>query len=483
MKEIFLATAIIGTGLVTYAAKSLFRQSEEEILPEEPIAQQLEEKTLAEVSRTWKLKESKALHGKIVDLRDIAKIWREPEPAKPLAPLPRPTFKQEEIERFFCEMVEKRRAIKGPRLTVIVKLLKMLDDEGDCPSVVRMNQLEAEGKFPEETFSLLATIPLYRHTIHVARKCAAKVNQEVMLPDIFIVSLAHDIGKIPSYHDKLYSTGDHPLISTIILNGITEYASLANREELDRIIRGHHLLKTDNQLTEMLKQSDQDVRKEEIAMLIAEAVGRNNEDAMPQSTMPITIPEKPAQSNAVPAEEERAHPLGDINARDIPYPDAQEVPSWFDAEAILAALKKRINQLESTPKGQRWVAVSTNQGLVFANPDGLWSVIKEVSGKNPLVLAADADEGAKRNLLYTVVWELSRVKNAISTEYVSSKFYTTQATIVTGGGKGFTALLVPFRVEAFGETASSLEQLKPPLLQKMVKEIKPKQVEVETCAI
>ena len=309
-----------------------------------------------------------------------------------------------------------------------------------------------------------------------------------MLPDIFIVSLAHDIGKIPSYHDKMYATADHPLISAIILNGITEYASLANREELDKIIREHHLLKSDYPLTKMLKQCDQDVRKEELAMLIGKAVERdktwtNTGDPAPQDPVRHMAAGKPAAKDATSAEDRQAHPLGESELQEFPDPVAQELPSWFDADAILSAVKNRVNQLETTPKGQRWTAVSTTMGIVFANPDGLWAAIKEVSGKDAAILAADADEGAKRNLLFTIVWELSRVKDAIATEYVSEKYYTTKATIVTGGGKGFTALLVPFRTKAFGESVATLEDMKSPLLRKMVKEIKPKQVEVETCAI
>jgi len=488
MKGVFFATAVIGTGLVSYAARNLFRQFRDNALLGEPHSEKVEEKTLAEVSRTWNGKESKPLSGNIVDFREIAKIWREPEPEQTDAPLPRPTFKQGEIELFFSEMVEKRRAIKGDRRTIIIKLLKMLDEKGDCPSVVKMNPLEAEGKFPEDTFSMLATIPLYRHTLQVARKCAAKVNQELMLPDIFIVSLAHDIGKIPSYHDKMYATADHPLISAIVLNGITEYAALANREELDKIIREHHLLKADYPLTKMLKQCDQDVRKEELAVLIGEAVERDKTwtktgDPAPQDPVRLMATGKPAAKDATSAEDRQAHPLGESELHEFPDPVAQELPSWFDADAILSAVKKRVNQLETTPKGQRWTAVSTTMGIVFANPDGLWAAIKEVSGKDAAILAADADEGTKRNLLYTIVWELSRVKDAIATEYVSEKYYTTKATIVTGSGKGFTALLVPFRANAFGESVATLEGLKSPLLKKMVKEIKPKQVEVETCAI
>jgi hypothetical protein len=488
MKEVLLASAVIGTGLVTWSVRSLFRQDGDDELKEESPPKKVVQIPLAAVSRTWKLNDCKALNGDVVDLRDLAVVWRETEAEKGAPPQPRPTFRIKEIDEFFSEMVEKRRAIKGARRTIIIKLLKMLDEAGDCPSVVRKNDKEAEKKYTEDTFSLLATVPLYRHSLRVARKCAAKVKQEVMLPDLFIVSLAHDIGKIPSYHDRLYSTGDHPLISLVALNSIPEYASLPNRSELDRIVRGHHSIKPDNQLTDLLKHCDQEARREELGGLIGKVIKRDKtvgEKGMGNTQKPAPLPatEKPAAKDTIPPEEERDHPLGSMVSEEFPDLVKQEIPDWFNAEAILAAVKKRINQLDDTSKGTRWVAVSTNLGVVFANPDGLWAAVKEVSGNIPAILAADADEGTKRNLLYTVVWELSRVKDAIATEYMTAKYYTTQATVVTGAGKGFTTLLVPFRVEAFGETDASLEETKSSRMKKMVSAIRPKQVEVETCVM
>lgn len=477
MKEVLLAFAVIGTGLISYAARNLFRQDADAEQERE-----LEVRTLADVSRNW----SKALCGNIVDLRDLSVVWREPEAEKSAPPPPRPAFTNAEIDQFFSDMVEKRRTVKGARRAIIVKLLKMLDDEGDCPSVVRKNEKDAENKYPEETFSMLATIPLYRHTLRVARKCAAKVKQEVMLPNVLIISLAHDIGKIPSYHDKLYSTGDHPLISLIALEKIPEYAALPNRAELDRIVREHHTLKPKDQLTNLLKHCDQEARKEELAALIGEVIDRDKTStkagsAISKKPAPRTTPEKPVKENANSQEEEREHPLGEIESGEFPDYVKLKIPDWFDADALLAAVRKRINRLDDGARGLRWAAVSTNHGVVYANPDGLWAAVKEVCGNDPTILAADADEGTKRNLLYTFVWELSKAKDAIATGLVSAKYYTTQVTVVPGSGKGFNALLVPFKVEALGETDASLDETKPSRLRQMVREIKPKQVEAETC--
>jgi hypothetical protein len=481
MKEVLLASAVIGTGLISYAAWNLFRKDGDAEHEENP---NIEVTTLAEVSRNW----NKKLSGDVVDLRDLAVIWREQENDKSAPPPPRPVFKHMEIDQFFSDMVEKRRSIKGSRRTIIVKLLKMLDDEGDCPSVVRKNDKESEKKFPEDTFSLLATIPLFRHTLRVARKCAEKVKQEVMLPDIFIVSLAHDIGKVPSYHDRLYSTGDHPLISLVALNKIPEYASLPNRSELDRIVRGHHSIKPKDQLTDLLKHCDQEARREELAALVGHVIDREKTSAKagmdnPKKPVPLTTAEKPATKNTKSSEDERDHPLGGMEPEEFPDLVKLKIPHWFDADALLTAVKNRINRLDDTARGLRWTAVSTNHGIVYVHPDGLWRAVKEISGNDPTILAADADEGTKRNLLYTFVWELSKVKDAIATNLVAAKYFTTQATVVSGSGKGFTALLVPFNVEVFGVTEASLEESKPSRLRQMVREIKPKQAEFETCVI
>ena len=79
MKEVFLATAVIGTGLVYYAARNFLYHFVDNKFLGEPQSEKVEEKTLAEVSSTWNRYEDKTLSGTIVDFRDIAKIWRESE--------------------------------------------------------------------------------------------------------------------------------------------------------------------------------------------------------------------------------------------------------------------------------------------------------------------------------------------------------------------------------------------------------------------
>ena len=476
MKEgVFWTFALTGAGLLVYSVRGFFTAEQRPPAESEPVPEEIEETSLEEVSQNWM--------GKEVLIQDLSVLWRERK-QKQSSPLPRPTFRHEEIDRFFTDMVEQRRSIEGARRQVIIELLKMLDEEGDCPSVVRMNEHEAEKSFKEDTFAMLATIPLYRHTLSVARKSMAKAGQEAILVDFLIVALAHDLGKIPSNYGKMYMSMDHPLISALIVNGIPEYASLPNRTELDKIIRGHHILKTDDTLTNIFKLCDHETRQEELATLLAAARERDRSEG-PANT--DNAPEKAsaqgagsAKPAALPPEEEREHPLGELASR-VPFvPVACGLPAWFDADAILAELGKRINRLMETTDAQKWDAISTAKG-VFVHPDGLWSVLKEVSGNDPLLLASDANEEAKRNLLYTVVRELGRTRDAIATEYIAPQYYTTKTSVVTGSGKGITAYLIPFRVHVFAATLSALEELKPVKLKRMVRDIHLKQEEVEKC--
>lgn len=468
---LFTVSAAVGIGFGYYGSRKWIPTEE----PAEVRTEFTEVARLADLSYLWTDNE--------IEIKDAACLWRE-RAANQTTKQPRPVFKHEEIDQFFTEMIENRPSVNGVRRALIIKILSMLDDEGDCPSVVRVHKDEAERIYSDDSYALLATVPLYRHTLTVTRNFIAKADQEALLADMIIIALAHDIGKIPSYHDGMYSSGDHPIIAGLILNNIPEYLSLPNRDDIHRAITGHHLLKSDNILTDGLKLSDHEARQTELSALYAEVRERRKNDPDDSGKQPVATTDATTRTNTQKPQhpvEEREHPLGNLESREKFYPTMLDIPEWFDADAILAALKKRINVVESTPKGEQWSAVSTSQGLVFVNPEGLWTAIKEVSDIDPKVLASEGCESEKRNLLYTIVSELSKTRDAIATQYVANRYYTTQVSIITGGGKRLPYLLIPFTAQVFGEKPSTLEELKSPQLKRMVKEIKLKQTEVEQC--
>lgn len=421
-----------------------------------------ERRSLAEVSRIW------TGRGQVVEFREIARIWREPKATRPQEPVPH--FQHEDIAAFHRELVAGRAVVKGAKKCIIEKLLHLLDTQGDCPSVVRRHKDEAEGKFDADVFALLARIGLREHSLAVARTLARRLDQPVLLPDALIIGLGHDLGKIPAYQSALYRTGDHPLVSLVVLEQISEFSALGGKDEIIEAIRQHHLLKPESPLGRAIKKADQQVRHEELGRLTRPAVAEE------EGKSPLSQQAKEVEVNA--ATDQSAPP------RAAPAPAAQNgeaaaevLPSWCDAQAILAALKERINKLE---RG-RWSVVSSPQGYVFAQPEALWSILVGLAGEDPRLLAAQADEERRRAVLLKVVEELAMHK-AVATELLGAGYYATQAVVTMESGKSLQATLIPFRAEAFGTTPSMLEATKISRLRKMVQDITPGRKKEDACA-
>jgi hypothetical protein len=469
--------------------------------------------TLAEVSQNWTGK-GNLLTDNEFDLKDLAPIWREVEKDAEI-PSTKPHFDHEEISKFWDDHVEHRKSIKGNRMAVITRLLKMLDTEGACASVVRNKALpEVDNDYSKDSFDLLSQVPLYLHSINVARMAITHVSHEVLIADVIIVALAHDIGKMPVYHEKSYATGDHPIISSLVMNGIPEYLELGNRDELDKVIRSHHDLKPSNPLAAMLKEADSLVRNDELAKAFNEvhevsaekdAAGTPGEsikpvEEKPQEPAPVAAKparpakppaarkEKPVQPDQIPAAEpaaggqalpvhpksaEKAHPLGYDKQGGGAFKHDRLELDWLDLDAVLAALKPKINSFFDGG----WEAVSQPDGIVYCRPDTLWRAVKESSPRNSQLMAAEADEETKRNILYTVVWELAEKRNAVATDMLDTSFYLCPVTIITGSGRlstGAPPLLAPFKAEGFGLLPSDLENNKSASIRRMVKSVKPK---------
>lgn len=419
-----------------------------------------------------------------VQISDASNLWLD-QTRKNNTPIPRPSFNHSEIELFFSEMVEHRSSINGTRRELIIWLLTMLDTQGDCPSVVRNNKNEAEKLYSDDSYALLEKVPLYSHSLTVAHNFIGKTSHEALLADIILIALAHDIGKIPSYHDNMYSSGDHPIIAGLILNGIPQFMSLPNRNDILRAVTGHHLLKSDNVLTDGLKQSDYEARQFELGTLYAKLMTQKNKNhetssnEQPAEEQKASLPDSPG--TILQADEEREHPLGFVPAKEKYKPVIVDIPENFDPNSVIEVLKSWINMVESTSKGDKWKVVSMPNGVIYIEPDALWEAIKVASNYDSVMYASEGFESEKRNLMYSIVSELARTRNALATEYVAEGYYTSQVSIITGGGNRHTRLLVPLMAESFGVIPSELEALKSAQLKRMVKYINHKNKEVQQC--
>ena len=423
-----------------------------------------EEKTLADISRMWTGKRE------VLDFREIAKIWRNtPETGKEQAV---PEYHRKEILAFHREWVQ-RSVVKGEKKAVIENILSLLDQHGDCPSVVQRNDKEAEKKYDRSVFDKLATVPLWRHSLDVAGNLARRMRQPIMLPDALIAGLGHDLGKIPGYQDTLYRTGDHPIVSIIALNRLPGFPSLKTREEISLAIRQHHQVKADTPLGADLKEADRETRLAEISRLtqgpLPEPAHRNGKEGVqipkgkeglrPESAAVEAAQEIPPAPIVREKEEEKEERRG---------PGSGSGFQGLDLDKLLIGLRPRINKMD---KG-RWSVVSTPDGLVLVQPDELWAQIKRQAGSSLYIRMADGDEGRKREVLAHVVSRLDLEKGATAADLLTKGFHTTQCLVVMENGKAMKIPLIPFRVEAFGVLPSALESIKGPVLRRMVKMVK-----------
>lgn len=430
-----------------------------------------EEQTLAEVARLWTGDEAE------LDFRDIARIWRTTPEAR-AEPKPSPTYRHSEILQFHAKWVA-HPVVKEEKKAVIEVILAILDREGDCPSVVRKNGSEAEKKYDQNVFDRLATIPLWRHSLDVAAHLAGAMTQAMLIPDALIAGLGHDLGKIPVYQESLYRTGDHPIISVIVLNKIPGYESMSNRDEVSLSIRQHHMLNAESALGRALKEADHQVRLVEISRLTPELSGAEQEGQEKKVSSPKASPKKRRQ----PAEKAEGKQPSEENPATVPLLPNKEAeededqqvgdkgdigPADLNLDRLLEGLKRRINKLEKN----RWSIISVPEGWVLAQPDSVWGEAKRLARNAPVFLTADADEQKKRQILRMIVQRLSVEKQAIATELLGEGYYTTQCLVVTDSGRSMKVPLIPFRPEAFRTVPSALEGIKFEDLNRMIRKVK-----------
>ena len=427
-----------------------------------------EEQTLADISQLWTGKETE------LDFRDIARIWRTTPEVK-AEPKPPPSYRHPEIQQFYSQWAA-HPVVKEEKKNVIEGILAVLDREGDCPSVVQKNNSEAERKYDPNVFDRLAAIPLWRHSLEVATQLAGAMNQAMLIPDALITGLAHDLGKIPAYQDTLYLTGDHPIISIIVLNKIPGFESMSNRDEVSLSIRQHHLLNPESALGRALKEADHQVRLLEISRQTPDPVQAEANEQVPSPPKPSSKKKRSGKSDSsTKSLKQKESPLPPLpNRKEEERGDRQGATnqdfdlSTLNLDRLLKKLRSKINKVEKN----RWSIISVPEGWVLAQPDVLWNEAKGQANNAPLFLAADADEQSKRKVLNAIVKRLADEKKAVATELLGEGYYTTQCLVVTPSGKSMKIPLIPFRVEAFGYTPSAMEALKHTNLRQMIKKVK-----------
>jgi len=485
---------ITGITMVAYALRSFWKESKEGYA--EPLyatgpgdtkrrdSRNIENKNLADISHIWE--------GDVIYLKDIAHIWRDIVPDKPELKYPCPAFEHKELNSFFNKYVDKP-VVRGNRRTIIIKLLKIIDENGNCPSIVGRGKFDSDSE-PERNFSqteydCFTNIPLWKHIITVTIRYINKFEYKDQLPDALIVALGHDIGLIEKEYSKYYLKLTHPEVSLLILKSIPEFNLLVNRSELNSIIKHHHSI-TNIADSKLLKSIVKEVRnKEYLKAFPAESIQSTTEGNIDVNAERDLSNESPASKvtpdslSEVSYEENTTEETEHQDEAESDAGETQDVhttlPHWFNLDATLIHIGKHINIMVRIDDIHTWYAYSVTEGYVWVKEELLWDAILVTSDDEYTQELNNVDSTVKSSKLNYVLSELWN-RGILAKELLSEGVYKKLVIIKSAKGKPTSAYLIPFYTRAFGIPPEELEERKSSVISKTVDRIVLKAQEDQT---
>jgi len=359
-------------------------------------------------------------------------------------------FRDPDLNAFYTENIRDKAGFPPQARQVIEGILKILDQEGDWPSVVNSHG-EIEANLETGVYIRLARVTLREHALDTAGAMLRLVDPGPMTPMAITAALGHDLGKIPAYRQHLYSLGDHPVISITILDKIPGFSEMPNKGDIITAIRDHHRKPIDF-FSIKLKEADQEARKKELARNFSLGDPGTGRESRPREEVE---PRRVASARETIVRDDENKTEDRKRRR---KPREVELP-WYDGKAILQEIAGRVNKVDEG----RWEAFSMANGYVYVQVGLLWSVTKKVARINgdPSVLIADSDEELRTNILYSIVERLKTEENAIARGLIRDGYFSAPFVVTMRDGTVHSkASYVPFNLEAFGMLPSELESQK-----------------------
>ena len=339
---------------------------------------------------------------------------RVSQPSVPVAASPTFRSPSSQLVRDFVMPYQGMLQTQGV-LVPIVRIIDLLEEYGQCPSVV----LEQKTQDEEcgDLYSIrdtLAQVNLKDHTHRVTRHglavlLASYKDPEPLIPKMLVACLGHDLGKIPAFRQSgIYSMRDHPAISIVKVKEAFEGHDVFWLEEVCQVISAHHRHVKDG-FASLLKQADGRAREEEVAYVT--------------KTMEI-----------------------------------KKWEDWFVAAEFLALVEPLINRGEPTgSRKSEWVAVSVH-GVIYCQANSLYGLVKELARNKQIIdihlLRASDREEVMRRLARSLA------QAGVLSEPIGEGFYGRKYTFRLRSKKQYGYYCVPIVESAFATAPSELEQRK-----------------------
>lgn len=435
--------------------------------------------SLHNLSKLWTKEGTNEIH-----ISKLSPIWRDEktiaEPDIQLPDLQNPraaAFMNSVLQGPFFEKAPLQKAACG-------QILKLLDQEGNCPSVVNLKG-DVEGSWDENTYQILARTTLLDHSLNVADQAIQLLSESEsfhVIPDTVVAALGHDLGKLESSRGYLYSVGEHSLTAGRPLGKIEEFLKLPKKNEIERAIKLHHK-RPEGLLGKTLKKADQLARQKELEETVSRFENKTglagnkpplptqqqNNDSIAMESIESSTEEKAAAAWQAQSDiyGESSEGLKATNASEVPK--LMDISRWFDAEQFLEGLKPYINKMF----GRRFMAFSMPDGYVYFQAKVLEEVARkqaERAGCMEIATMAQKDPTLQR-VLFTIVHQLRRENDIIARGLIKDNYFGGYFTVTRKIGDSMKGFYTPFHAEVFGSIAE-MEQNKSDILRN-IQSVKP----------
>ena len=415
---------------------------------------------LSDLSKLWTMKDGEEIH-----ISELYPIWRDqPSLSRDAVTI---EFRNPRVQAFMDKKIENAWFKKFPQQkAVCLQLLKLLDQEGQCPSVVDLRG-DVEAGWDENTYQILAKTNLLDHSLNVAEEAVQQLSVTKawhVIPDTMIAALAHDLGKLESIRGYLYSLGEHPLAAGRPLCRIPEFEKLPKKDEILQAIKLHH--KTPRGLLgKTLKKADQKARQKELDSTTLQDEIEDTKNKAVQPSEPTNQNTKNEAAWRTQADIYNEVGNGEPNTPNS-SPQLVDISAWFDGAKFLDELKPYINKMF----GRRFLAFSMPEGHVYFQAKVLEEVARkmaEKAGCMEIATMAKKDE-SMRDILFTIVHHLRAEHDVIDRGLIKDTFFGGYFDVTRKIGKSIKGYYTPFHAEPFGSIAE-MEHTKPQMLRDIVK--------------
>lgn len=401
-----------------------------------------------------------------IPINELSKIWKhQPDQITTTDTTEMPAFTHSEIKEFYTAHVLNKPFFANKQLTVIHDLLKILDSSGDCESVVNKHPQEAERSLAPNTYEMLKTIPLWRHTLNVAEEIIKLTPKGASTPKMVITALAHDLGKIPAYYDPMSTSALHGFISTQAMEWLSTLKELRYCSEVTEAVRLHHTPPDGDYLAKTLQDADAAARRNEMMSIMTAAQSKQDP---PEPNHTSDAPDLIVDNQTHDVMGTPLKPNNDVLGQDSPKIKGKVIPiDWFDHEKIKLVMAAQVNK--PIPGEKWWGALSMPDGYAYFKLPAYWYCIQKAFPEEATITAAD--EQVKNDIMLSI--SQYYVKHKITPNTVRKNQIGAKYILNPESEKPIELYLFPINLDQIGLDTQFCEHAKTNQL-KNIKAIKPK---------